>query len=95
MSAPNNYGSNNTKAQAVIEVSRFSGGIRVTGTGSYASNFNKISALAATVIATLTNQDGKPPLEGTLTAIPLPANGEITGYFNQITLTSGDVILYF
>ncbi len=95
MSAPNNYGPNNTKAQAVIEVSRFDGGIRVTGTGSYAGNFSKISALAATVIATLTNQTGKPVLQGTLTAIPLPANGEITGYFDTIALTSGDVILYF
>lgn len=95
MSAPNPYGSNRTKARNVFEISGFDGGVRVTGTGTYTGNFSKIEALAATVIATLTNQTGRPLLNGTLTAIPLPANGKITGYFASIALTSGDVILYF
>ncbi len=94
MASPNKYGSNRIKAQAVAEVSGYDGGVYITNTAKVTRNFSKVVALEATVIALLENHDRGPNLEGTLTTIPLAANGEITGNFKSITLTSGKVIIY-
>ena len=95
MSSPNRYGSNRTKAQQVSEQSGYNGGVYISNTAKVDRNFTKVKALAATVIAAMENADIGPNLEGTLTAIPLPVNGEITGNFKSITLTSGTVVISF
>lgn len=95
MSTPNKYGSNRTKAQAVSEQSGYNGGLYITTTTRFAFNCTKIVAVADAVIALLENDTSGPILQGTLTAIPLPAAGQpITGKFSAITLTSGKVIAY-
>ncbi len=92
---PNKYGSTRAKAQVVAEQSGNNGSVYITNTAKVTRNFRKIVALEATVIALLENSDQGPTMEGTLTAIPLAATGEITGNFSSITLTSGKVIGYF
>lgn len=94
MASPNRYGSNRTKAQVVAEQSGLDGGVYISGTNRVATPCTKIVALEDSVIALLENATRGPILQGTLTAIPLKANGKITGNFAAVTLTSGKVIAY-
>jgi hypothetical protein len=63
----------------------------INDTAAHTGRFNRIYALAATVIAsaTVAGRTGN-----TFAAVPLPAGGWIDGQFSSITLTSGTAVAY-
>lgn len=67
-----------------------SGAVYITDTNAHTGNFRAITALEATVIATLVAGNW----EGTLTSVPLPAGCTIGGAFTSIDLASGKVVAY-
>ena len=73
--------------RTVNQLGRINGADYVSGTTAQTGKWQALTALEATVIATLTAGD----VGGTLTAIPLPAGATIFGTFTGFTLTSGKV----
>ena len=67
-----------------------SGGVYIADTTVRNGTFDSITALEATVIASLTSSN----ITGTLTAVPLPAGATLFGEFTAVTLTSGKVVAY-
>ncbi len=66
------------------------GGLYIADTDAHAGDFDAITALEATVVATLVSSN----LTGTLTSVPIPAGCTIYGRFSSIDLASGKVIAY-
>jgi hypothetical protein len=74
------------------------GSLYITDTGAHAGDWGAITALEATVVATLVSgfrQDGTTAVvAGTLTSVPIPSGCTIFGRFTSITLASGKVLAY-
>ena len=89
------------KAMMVLEARFRSGSLFISDTAAHAGKFSAIQATAAAVAnitspapdPTETNAAGQ--MQGTLTAVPIPAGCTIYGNFTSITLASGSVIAYF
>ncbi len=83
MAGPNRYGSSLIKAQCTLEVSGAGGSLHINDTAAHLGPFVNFQALEATVGNFVGN------INGTTTAVKVPAGATLRGTFVAITLASG------
>lgn len=83
MSAPNRYGSSQSKAQAVFETRGGNGSLLIDDTTTHEGKFTNFTALELSVGAFVGN------VKGDTTSVTIPAGSTLYGTFSSITLASG------
>lgn len=90
-------GSPSQLASRTIEVTLQQGGKYIADTATHTGNWRAITALEAAVAALTVSDDQSDMggfIQGTLSAVPIPAGCTIYGSFTSIDLASGKVLAY-